>query len=50
MFSDGVRACMTDQQRGIGMNPPRGMIDVFNNPNGHDERQEEDMTQRGELS
>ena len=46
VFSDGLRSCMTDQQRGIGMNPPRGMVDVFHDPCGHDERQEEDMTLR----
>ena len=40
VFSDDVRACMTDQQRGIGMNPPRGMVDVFRDPSGHDQYQE----------
>ena len=38
VFSDGVKACMTDQQRGIGMNPPRGMVEVYYDPSGHDER------------
>jgi hypothetical protein len=29
VYSDGFKACMTDQQRGVGMNPPRGCLDVY---------------------
>ena len=46
VYSDGVKWCMIDRQRGIGMNPPRGMVDVYNNPSGHDEHRDDDMTRR----
>ena len=35
VYSEDFKACMTDQQRGVGMNPPRGCVDVYRDPNGH---------------
>ena len=46
VVSDNVKACMTDQQRGIGMNPPRGMVDVFRDPEGHVQLEEGDTELR----